>query len=270
MAKEPFSEPFLTICHSQDNDDPNSDSKSTPIYFEEDWHTGIGGGLWSTGLAFSKYLTTAHALENLQKISSQQQQPIAGSHGISVLELGSGNGLLSVCILALSQHQRHDSSNHPIIEDLAITDMADHLPLIHKTLDANSHILSGVTAAQKTRVHVFEHSWGEFLPPSTEETSEDLSLQHRVQQGDFKFDLILGSDVAYHEDLYDILIASLLQYSNDKTMILIGVTMADTKPKFFHRLRKAGFNYQKFADHLLEPDFRGRIFGIFKITLGKK
>ena len=37
----------------------NSSSKSpfitidgTPIYFSEDWDTGIGGGLWSTGTYF--------------------------------------------------------------------------------------------------------------------------------------------------------------------------------------------------------------------------
>ncbi len=26
----------------------------TPVYFREDWNTGIGGGLWSTGLAIAK------------------------------------------------------------------------------------------------------------------------------------------------------------------------------------------------------------------------
>ena len=71
--------------------------------------------------------------------------------------------------------------------------------------------------------------------------------------------------MAYHEDLYDILIASLQQYAHANTTILIGVTMVDTKPAFFHKLRQAGFVYRKFADHLLEKDFRGRTFGIFHI-----
>lgn len=284
-------EPFLVIRgpKAPDNDEDGALSGSNndydvPIYFQEDWNTGIGGGLWSTGLAFSKYLTTPHAAANLQQLAAAKKdnkgQEFDEEEGLSVLELGSGNGFLSVCILGLAnqleQLQKNNTNGETsptvIIKDLAITDLVDHLDLMQKIVDANAHILgvgADSSSITKTRVHVLEHKWGEFLPSNTESSndSEDstVSFKDQVQQGKYKFDLIIGSDVAYHEGLYDILIASLLQYSHGNTLMLIGMTMLDTKPKFFGKLQEAGLQYTKFADHLLEPDFRGPTFGIFAI-----
>jgi len=245
-------EPFLVI--QSPNRTPGSD---IPIYFKDDWDTGIGGGLWSTGLAFAKYLTTHHAAQNLQQLAAGKED----QEGLSVLELGSGNSFLSVVFLGLThQLEQLRATNDPgptILKDLVITDLEDHLPLMKKILDANAHI----TISEKARVRILEHKWGEFLPPSGNQ--QELSLEAQVQQGSYKFDLIMGSDVAYHNDLHDILIASLLQYSHAKTQILIGVTMLDTKARFFDKLHDAGFTYSKLADHLLEPNFWGRTFGIF-------
>ena len=242
-GETPDQTPFLSIG-VQDG------RTAVQVYFEEDWQQGIGGGLWSTGLAFGKYLTTSHAAENLEKTG----------RGISVLELGSGNGLLSVCLLALAKHLQAKKGEAIIIEDLVVTDLEDHLPLIQKTLDANQHLSSAAT-----KIHVLEHAWGKFAEVTGAADSTTSTFSNRVQSGQHKFDLILGSDVAYHPDLYDILIASMQQYAHAKTVLLIGVTMNDTKPEFFHKLRKAGFQYRKFADHLLDKDFQGRTFGIFQI-----
>ena len=41
--------------------------------------------------------------------------------------------------------------------------------------------------------------------------------------------------------------------------------MTDTQPVFFDKLTKAGFRYEKLADHLLEKEFRGSNFGLFAI-----
>jgi len=294
MTNQEEKEPFLTIgnhalsSREETKEDPNNKNTAydsttnitTPIYFQEDWDTGIGGGLWSTGLAFCQYLTTDHALGQLRSVASaaakRDQQKEAG---ISVLELGSGNGLLSVCLLALAHHEQQlqqlDNKNNsnntqptPLIQELVITDLLDHIPLIQKTLDANPHFVRPLDKPQPTqpRVHVTEHCWGKFRPPQIAlPDDQKWTLSDRVNHGTAKFDLIIGSDVAYHEDLYDILIESLWQFSNDTTLVLMGVTMADTKPAFFHQLREAGFVYEKFADHLLSPDFRGRTFGIFQL-----
>jgi predicted nicotinamide N-methyase len=198
----------------------------TPVYFQEDWDTGIGGGLWSTGLAVARYLQhhPEHAIQSLNVLGNN----------LSLLELGSGNGFLALCLLALRRWM-----------ELVITDIDTHLPLIQTTLDANAHVVSS-----QSNVQVTEHRWGEFEDALTGK----------------KFDVIVGSDVAYHEDLYDILISSLLRFSHESTVALIGITMNDTKPLFFQKLRETGFRYERLADWLMEPEFRGTTFGIFVIT----
>lgn len=207
--------------------------------------TGIGGGLWSTGLAFARYLQhhPDHALRSLDALANNNKRKL------SLLELGSGNGFLAICFLALAGDYW---------EELVITDVESHLELIQKTLDANSHLLQNDFS-----VTLMEHKWGEFDEPV--DSREEKTIRDRVKDGSFKFDVIIGSDVAYREFLYDPLIASLDRFSHDRTVALIGVTMNDTKPLFFHKLRKAGFRYERLADWLMEPEFRGNTFGIFVI-----
>jgi len=53
----------------------------------------------------------------------------------TALELGSGNGFLSVCFLASLQQQQSKR-----MKELVITDLQEHLPLIRRTLNANRHI----------------------------------------------------------------------------------------------------------------------------------
>jgi|UPI000581A6BD predicted nicotinamide N-methyase len=222
-------EPFMVI-------------EDTPVFFEEDWSAGIGGGLWSTGLAMAQYAKTTHAKQEIQRLHDRVGR-------LSVLELGSGNGLLATCWLALAASY---------IEKLVISDDADHLPMIRQTLCANKHLTDLVTGSC---IHVLEHTWGSF----EKRDSHQNSYSDHVRSGECKFDLILGSDVAYRPYLYDPLISSLLRYSKPHTISLIGVTMQDTRVDFFHKLTKAGFTYRRLADHLFEPQFRGTTFGIFVI-----
>jgi hypothetical protein len=302
---------------------------ATPVYFEEDWDSGIGGGLWSTGLAMATYLAqhSNHASQNLkarlqQKRQRQKQQqqhpqkqslqqeiqysatndkddPTITTTGLSLLELGSGNGFLSVCFLALG----HADS---LFETVVLTDTKEHLALMARTLDANQHIVDRRGTIQRAgngqvddtipsttpppsspaihpvQVKILEHQWGVFggstntRHNSEEEIEHDLSLPSTspcTTTNDTiaatttvpatTFDYIIGSDVAYRDELHDPLIASLLHYSNPDTISLIGVTMSDTKPIFFQKLHQAGFRYERFADHLLDPQFRGSTFGIF-------
>lgn len=231
-APRKAAEPFLTV-------------QSQPIYFQEDWDTGIGGGLWSTGLALARYFGSHHATQQLLlQNHSNGGNSKQTTKLLQVLELGSGNGLLALCLLALFQNR---------LERLVITDLPDHLPLIRKTLDANKHLLLGNDKGNKTKtpvVQVAKCCWGEFTEISPEFEKEG-------------FDLIVGSDVAYREELYEPLIATLLHYCSPTTVVLLGVTMNDTQPVFFEMLQRAGFCYEKLADHLLDPEFRGTTFGIF-------
>lgn len=218
-------EQFLTI-----NDEP--------IYFDEDWDTGIGGGLWSTGTAMAKYFEF-----HPEDIIDSVDRCFGKATKLDVLELGSGNGFLSMCLLALLKNR---------LNKLVSTDLNDHLALMQQTLDANQHL------DPDKLMKVLEHRWGEF-----DQVSESNSLEANLQSGNCNFDLIVGSDVAYHADLYDILIKSLLQLSTNRSIILLGVTMRDTTPEFFHKLHANGFKYDRLADRLLPLEFRGTTFGIF-------
>ena len=191
-------------------------------------------------MAMAHYFGTPAAVDNLQRLC-------VDGRAISVLELGSGNGFLAGCLAALA-------AAHPTgvkIQDLVVTDTEDHLKQMQETMALNHEATKCINA-----ISVEEHVWGIF--PDDDDDEAKLCG---------KFDLIIGSDVAYRECLYDPLIKSLLHFSHSKTVSLIGVTMADTTPAFFDRLHEQGFVYQKFADHLLEPEFRGTTFAVFAIRL---
>jgi len=228
------------------------------VYFDEDWDTGLGGGLWSTGAAMAKYFD-GHA----QSVRRSLRQ--TGQNGrINAIELGSGNGYLSVCLAAIVGD---------IISGLVVTDLEDHLPLMTKTLGRNSHLVRmalDTTEAQESSLPetndgvderptaiVTEHKWG-----ATEDEESSAACNT-------KFDFIFGSDVAYRDWLHSPLIASLDRLSHENTVSLIGVTMQDTKPSFFTMLSDSGFRYERLPDHLMEPEFRGTTFGLFVIQRSK-
>lgn len=218
--------------------DPFLSIDNVPIYFDEDWATGIGGGLWSTGYAMAKYLQlhVGEVRENLQRMTTSDR--------LSFIELGSGNGFLSLCFMAVAGRREQ------LVDEYIVTDTQDHLELIRQTLDANPQITNGL----KSRV--VEHKWGEF--------DKDDEVCDRT------FDLIVGSDVAYHPSLYDPLIASLKRLSHAKTVILMGCTLKDTDETFFHKLRQARFHYTRLSDHLVPIEFRGTTFGLFLIVPHKE
>ena len=230
-----------------------------PVYFDEDWDTGIGGGLWSTGAAMAKYFER-HA----QSIRSSLKSGKRNNGRIRAIELGSGNGYLSVCLAAIAGD---------LLSELVVTDLADHLPLMKKTIERNCHLVDVVTAEESLQeggggrtnderpiAMVTEHKWG------VNEKEESCAVCKE------RFDFIFGSDVAYRDHLHAPLIASLDSLSHENTdtsLILIGVTMQDTKPSFFKALSDAGFRYERLPDHLMEPEFRGTTFGLFVIQRSK-
>jgi Lysine methyltransferase len=277
-----------------------------PIHLTEDWDSGIGGGLWSTGLAMAHYFCTAHFQSQLERIQCQQKKRgvpamADSSHNnppMRVLELGSGNGFLSVCLVVAAVMRRttdmteskddvppsfNSSSSStdldPIPVQVVATDTAEHLLLMKNNIDSNLKRISSAcsfegndnTVDLSRFATVQEYLWGD---TSTADNSVATSGA---------FDLIIGSDLAYRAELHDPLIAALQHFhatpsassspsssasSESTTTTLLGVTMTDTKPLFFQKLVQAGFQYEKLADHLLQPEFRGggsRQFGIFVI-----
>lgn len=224
------------------------------VFFSEDWDAGIGGGLWSTGAAQAKYFEnhTTTVRKNLKGLVGTKKD--GNQSSIRAIELGSGNGYLSVCLVAMAGD---------LISELVVTDLADHLPLINKTFEQNTHLVDISSAeckatlnsdthneSSQTKAFITEHKWG-------------------VVEGDDSvvgtFDFIFGSDLAYRDSLHAPLISSLDRLSHENTVSLIGVTMTDTKPSFFQSLKKAGFRYERLSDYMLEPEFRGTTFGLFVI-----
>ncbi len=294
-----------------------------PIVFSEDWDTGIGGGLWSTGLAIAKYFER-HAVDvtdnlialgivkcsrnnntdeqHLNMRPQENDEHCIEREALTALELGSGNGFLSVCLLALNaSFMKSHPGEPPLIKKLVVTDMADHIALIEKTLRVNSHVWEemyvrnraeesesgdveneggarnsyvgtlgnddtpnasdnnpdrrneGTTTCKKVTVIAAEHRWGEQEIESIRE-EEEITSRHNSQTNENsanvaihkqKYDFIIGSDVAYRDHLHAPLISSLIHFSHEHTLSLIGITMNDTKPKFFDSLLEAGFRYER-------------------------
>ena len=215
---------MATEKDAQEANAPLLTINAMPIHFSQDWNTGIGGGLWSTGWAMAKYFQ-CHSetiekcftrLAQLKQLRDDDEQ----CDGITAMELGSGNGFLSVCLLAAVATKKN------VLKKLVVTDMADHLGLMQDTIDANSHVNNFCTV----NVSVEEHVWGSF-----------------DNENDEKYDFIFGTDLAYRDYLYEPLIKSLSRFSHEHTVSLIGVTMNDTKAKFFDMLRGAGLRYEKLA-----------------------
>jgi Lysine methyltransferase len=290
QQQEQHRQPFLTI-------------RNIPVYFQEDWGAGIGGGLWSTGLAMAKYLQTDHAWHEFRRraLRSRNEKNMNDDNNdkrdekMTMVELGSGNGLLSLCWLALfaaiinsgdvGGATANDNGDDSCCGggcfknlELIVTDTLDHLPLIQKTLRANQHILEKTISPSTASVKIVEHQWGDFEPRTIvldksqvvpEEDGAPIVQQHHkltsCNIGMGGVDMIVGSDLAYREELYDPLIASFTALSNEHTVILLGCTMADTTPEFFNRLLHAGFVYTRLADHLMDCNFRGQVFGVFVI-----
>jgi 16S rRNA G1207 methylase RsmC len=83
-----------------------------------DMHAGIGGDIWPAANLFCNMLTRSHDFyQKFDKIFA----------GKTILELGSGNGLISILLEKL----------FPSINSIAVSDIDAHLPLIQHNLDLN-------------------------------------------------------------------------------------------------------------------------------------
>lgn len=235
------------------------------IFFDENWDVGIGGGLWSNGLSLSKYFIEHSDLvrKNMEGIIATKS---TDRNKIRAIELGSGNGLLSCCLAAVVGD---------LIDSLYVTDLEDHLELMRQTVLANPHIVTLQEEDENLNHSLNQINEGNDKNEMKHDVNDD-SVKCHVMECDWgkaistgpladKFDFIFGSDVAYRDYLHEPLTSTLLQLSGKHTISIIGVTMTDTKPKFFTSLWEAGFRYERIPDHLMAEEFRGTTFGLFVI-----
>lgn len=159
-----------------------------------DMSVGIGGDKWPAAEQFCSLISSNIWHSFFSNLLD----------GKSILELGSGNGLIGILVEKL----------HPTAL-ITISDIGNHLPLIIHNLEVNR---------SNGNSHVVEFDW--FKPPA-------LGV----------YDVVFAFECVYNEELYQPLIDSLYISSNKDTTIFLGLTRLFAKPKFF-RLLKKSFKYR--------------------------
>ena len=123
----------MSALNYASSDEPSLASR---VVIDEDWTAGIGGGVWSTGVALALYFSSlpAHLLARLKRSRT--------------CEFGSGNGYLA-SVLASA------------VEDCEIwvTDDEGHQDLMHRTVEKN--IKLGNIKGTPGRVKIARLLWGE-------------------------------------------------------------------------------------------------------------
>ncbi|CAI5727416.1 unnamed protein product [Peronospora destructor] len=209
----------------------------TLLEFECDWAPGIGGYIWTSG-----ELLAAH-------LELQREYYRSIFDGACIVELGSGTGYLGLMIAACFK---------PV--HVCLTDLPTHIHGLCRNVKRNAKaVRSGV------QVHVLELSWGsleqEMSLMEVFAATDDGTNNHRAAQ----VDVILGTDVAYQQELYGPLLDTMNRLATPRTLILLGLNRADTEFTFFHQLERDGFEYYKIPNCKLPKEYWGREFGLFEI-----
>ncbi|OWZ21572.1 hypothetical protein PHMEG_0003864 [Phytophthora megakarya] len=217
----------------QVDDGPQSE---TLLEFECDWAPGIGGSIWTSG-----ELLAAH-------LELQREDYRAIFDGANVVELGSGTGYVGLMIAACFKPAH-----------VYLTDLKTHVRGLQRNVQRNAGAVR-----EGVKVHVSELSWGS----SEQETCllESIATNDGSDNiEDVRVDVILGTDVAYLQELYDPLLHTMNRLVTTRTLILLGLNRADTQLTFFHQLERDGFEYYKIPDFKLPREYWGRDFGLLEI-----
>ncbi|KAI3726489.1 hypothetical protein L1987_66286 [Smallanthus sonchifolius] len=137
---------------------------------------GLSFQLWPAATTFVKLLDS-YQPSNTDSFSAAVTN-VKIRPPLRILELGSGTGVVGIAASAI------------LGADVTVTDLPHVLPNLVFNADANS----SVVAPRGGQVHVAALSWGKL---------EEMETIGR------DYDLIIGSDVVYHDHLYDPLIQTL-------------------------------------------------------------
>lgn len=176
------------------NPAPEGSSTAIQITLRVDASPGCGGIAWPAGEVLSNYI----ALRGEQYC-----------HGKTILELGSGTGLVGLVAGALGGH-------------VWITDQAPLLGIMKDNVNVNN-LQSLVTVA--------ELNWGENVP-------SDIPRP----------DMILAADCVYYEPAFPLLVKTLSELSGEKTEILFCYKKRRKADKRFFTLLKKQFNWREVND----------------------
>lgn len=129
---------------------------------------GVGGSVWEAAEVLANFV--------------EENFPVEGR---TVLDLGSGTGVLGLC-LAIGG-----------AKSVVLTDRFDVVELLQKSLAQNALLAE--------RVSVQELNWGEACPGLLDQ----------------KFDLVVGSELLYNGNLYDKLMSSIVNFCSPSTTVLL-------------------------------------------------
>lgn len=169
---------------------------------------GLSFQLWPAATTFVKLLD-GYQLSNTDPLSAAITS-VKSCPRLRILELGSGTGVVGIAAAAI------------LGADVTVTDLPHVLPNLNFNVEVNSTVL----APRAGQVHVAALSWGE---------KEDMEAVGR------EYDLIIGSDVVYHDNLYDPLLQTLrflLLGDGEKVFLMAHLRRWKKESGFFKKAKK--------------------------------
>ncbi|XP_057786011.1 uncharacterized protein LOC131003518 [Salvia miltiorrhiza] len=196
LADFPKPKPYLAML--EENDGEQEQEPPPQTYLLQSLNSSIViRQLTSQGISFQLWPAAA-ALVALLERQTLSCLRTAEQRRLRVLELGSGTGLVGIAAAAL------------LGANVTVTDLPHVLPNLQFNVDANA----GVVAARGGQVQVAALSWG------------DVEQMEGVG-GDF--DVVLGSDLVYHDHLYEPLLQTLRVLLLGETQKQVVFVMAHLK-----------------------------------------
>ncbi|KAL3236215.1 putative protein-lysine N-methyltransferase [Nakaseomyces bracarensis] len=190
---------------------------------EDGGETGCGGKVWIAGELLCEFI-----LEKSNKSGLLNKWVPQSSQFQNVLELGSGTGLVGLCVGLLSKNMFDKNIK------TYITDIDQLVPLMEKNIDQN---IVGKDVIAK------ELWWGEPLPIEFEPSRDTPTLTQHL-------DLILAADCVYLERSFPLLEKTLLDLTegNNPPMILMSYKKRRKADKHFFQKIKKNFDVVTVSD----------------------
>ncbi|SCU90857.1 LAMI_0E03862g1_1 [Lachancea mirantina] len=228
------------IEHLGDSDFSFGGQLTPPLKIHEDGgESGCGGKVWIAGELLCEYLIEKSTSD---AVLSRMERGLGQTGEFEkILELGSGTGLVGICLALLCETRDLE---------VYVTDIGGLIGLMQRNIDLN-----GVCA----KVHAKELKWGDPLEP-----------KFQPEAGKRKVDLVLAADCVYLEKAFPLLEKTLLDLTScdDPPMILMSCKKRRKADKHFFQQIKKNFqvieiqDFAKFERYLAQ---RTRLFQLKRV-----
>ncbi|KAM0001662.1 putative lysine methyltransferase, S-adenosyl-L-methionine-dependent methyltransferase [Helianthus debilis subsp. tardiflorus] len=173
---------------------------------------GLSFQLWPAATTFVKLLDSCNPsnTDSFSAAITNAVTTVNRGKRLRILELGSGTGVVGIAASAI------------LGADVTVTDLPHVLPNIKFNADVNA----SVVGTRGGGVHVAALSWGKV------EEMEDVGRE---------YDLVIGSDVVYHDNLYEPLIETLkflLLGDGEKVFLMAHLRRWKKESGFFKKVKK--------------------------------